>query len=257
VSGYRAMIYDFFHKKGLSDVAIAGILGNWMEESSFNPAAPNGAEGAIGFAQWEGGRRTALRQWALKHHGADETDAQSQLEFAWHELTTTYTQALNELRHARTPADAAAAFDEHYEISAGTTRQERINYAHQFYSGSGPNPSAGSVPAGGGGGTGGGGSGGGVTPDAMTKGDYRGVDSLGHLLDSVPELSRLVDKALSSNWSADKFQNAVEDSKWWKNHSATARAVIIQHANDPASYQQSLTTRRTRSTRSPTSSASG
>lgn len=73
-----------------------------------------------------------------------------------------------------------------------------------------------------------------------TKADFTGIDNLGSLLDSIPELSKLVDQAISESWTAQKFQNAVQDSHWWKSHSDTARAVIIQQANDPKAFQQSL-----------------
>lgn len=73
-----------------------------------------------------------------------------------------------------------------------------------------------------------------------TRDELRNVDNLGELLDAIPALRRLVDQALKHHWTADKFQNAVQDSDWWKNHSASARAIIIQRANDPQSYQQSL-----------------
>lgn len=74
----------------------------------------------------------------------------------------------------------------------------------------------------------------------MTAADYYGVDSLGKLLSSIPELAKLVDQAVAGNWSTDKFQNKVEDSAWYRTHSDTARAVIIQQANDPAAYHQRL-----------------
>lgn len=73
-----------------------------------------------------------------------------------------------------------------------------------------------------------------------TAADYSGVDSLGKLLDSVPELRDLVNQAIAHGWTSSKFQNAVEDSDWWKSHSQTARQVIIQRANDPKSWTQSL-----------------
>lgn len=77
-------------------------------------------------------------------------------------------------------------------------------------------------------------------PQDVTQADFAGIDGLGSLLDAIPELRKLVDQAISENWTANKFQNSVEDSGWWKNHSATARQVIIQRANDPKTYQQAL-----------------
>lgn len=73
-----------------------------------------------------------------------------------------------------------------------------------------------------------------------TMSDYNAVDSLGNLLDSVPALKKLVNQALANGWTVAKFQNQVEDSAWWKNHSDTARQVLITQANDPATYQQNL-----------------
>ena len=72
------------------------------------------------------------------------------------------------------------------------------------------------------------------------KPNYRAVDGLGDLLTSVPELNKLLQQAQANDWSTQRFLNAVENSDWYQNHSATARAEIIQRANDPASWQSSL-----------------
>lgn len=78
-------------------------------------------------------------------------------------------------------------------------------------------------------------------PDtSKTQEDFSGIDSLGSLLNTIPELSNLVDQAISAGWTSNKFQNEVENSKWWKSHSDTARQVIIQRANDPKAFEQSL-----------------
>lgn len=78
-------------------------------------------------------------------------------------------------------------------------------------------------------------------PDtSKTQADYSGIDSLGSLLNTIPELSHLVDEAIKSGWTSTRFQNEVENSKWWRSNSDTARQVIIQRANDPKAFQQSL-----------------
>lgn len=237
MSGYRNEIADFLRSKGLNDYAVAGFLGNFMVESGLNPTSENSGEGAIGFANWEGGRRDALRQWALTHYGAQESDAQSQLTFLWHELTTSYSGVLDQLKHVTSAGEAAAIIDSQYEVSSGDARQDRINYANEFYSGKGPNPPYnGPLAANGSGGT----NGGDQMSNDLTRDDYQAVDSLGALLGSVPALKKLVNQALSGGWSIAKFQNQVEDSDWWKNHSETARQVIITQANDPATYKQNL-----------------
>lgn len=64
------------------------------------------------------------------------------------------------------------------------------------------------------------------------------TDSLGSLFNQVPELRKLIDQAVAGNWTQATFQNEVETSNWWKTHSDSARAAIIQKANDPAAYNE-------------------
>lgn len=236
-----ATIVSFFKSKGLPDYLIAGIVGNLSVESGFSPTAYNAGEGAIGLAQWEGGRRTALQQWAAAH-GGTETDLQMQLSFLWHEMNTTESANWQQVQQAKTVQQAATYWDQYYERSSGSTRQDRIDRAVQFSNTgelSSANNTGGSVPSSGGynadAGTGGGGGG------APTKAEYATVDGgLGNLLQSVPELRNLLQKAESNDWSLTRFENAVENSDWYQNHSQTARSVIIQRANDPASWQETL-----------------
>jgi hypothetical protein len=239
VQSNAAAIVAFLRSKGLSDNQIAGVLGNLQEESSLSPTAYNGREGAIGIAQWEKGRRIALQNYAAAH-GGKETDLNMQLGYLWHELTTSESGALSALKGAKTATEAAAVWDANFERSDGTTRGARIQYAQGFLQSglkAGPMPN---VPSGGGSGGGGGGSTAGALAPNMTVEDYTGVDGLGKLLQSIPELSTLVDQAVSGNWTVSKFQNAVEDSTWYKTHSDTARAIIAEQSNDPATYKQNV-----------------
>jgi hypothetical protein len=230
----RDAIIQFFRSKGVSSQVIAGILGNLQEESGLDPTAGNPHEGAIGLAQWEGNRRTALQNYAAQH-GGSETDLNTQLGYLWHEMNTSESSAWQQVRSATSAADAAAAWDQYYERSSGSTRQQRIDYAQQFAGGHGPSGETSTL----------------LTGDSASVGtgstvptlqDYQGVDSLGQLLNSVPELNHLLQQAQNGPkpWSVEKFLNAVQDSKWYKSHSDTARQVITQQANDPASYNQSL-----------------
>lgn len=233
--GNLGIIIRFFEREGLTRQAIAGILGNLRIESSDNPYAYNANEGAIGLAQWEGGRRTALQAYA-RRHGTTETDINAQLGFLWQELNE--RGLIVPLESAGSAAEAAAIFDSRFEVSSGSTHQERMQAATNYfdsnynYGGTGSNTSTSYRESGygGGGGTGG----------QMTKQDYLGTDNLGNLFNSVPELRKLIDQAVSNNWTTDKFQNEVENSKWYRTHSDTARAIITQQANDPASYARQL-----------------
>ncbi len=126
-----SIIVGFLRVKGLNDAQIAGVLGNMSVESGFSPTASNAAEGAIGLAQWEGGRRIALQQYAAVH-GSTERDINMQLGYLWRELQTSEHGAYNSLLSAQTASDAATAWDVNFERSAGTTRQQRIEAAQRF-----------------------------------------------------------------------------------------------------------------------------
>jgi len=124
-------IYQYLLSKGLSPAQAAGVLGNMQTESSLNTGATNAAEGAIGLCQWEGGRRTALEQFAAAQ-GKPVTDWKTQVDFMMSELQGSESGAFNALKSATTPAEAAAAFDQYYERSAGTSRDERIANANNM-----------------------------------------------------------------------------------------------------------------------------
>jgi hypothetical protein len=126
-------IYDYLvNQHHLNPVQASGILGNMQTESSFQTAALNHQEGAIGLCQWEGGRRQELEAFAAAQ-GKPVTDWHVQVDFLMHELKTTESGAWQHIQAARTPAEAAAAFDQYYERSAGTSRGERTANATNIY----------------------------------------------------------------------------------------------------------------------------
>ena len=228
-------IVNFFEDKGLSGAAIAGILGNMRVESNFNTGALNSNEGAIGLVQWEGGRRTALQQFAAAR-GTSETDLTTQLNFIWHELTTSETGVLNALRNVSSPAEAAAIWDGQYERSSGSTRDARVQSAQSFYS-SGLQSDGGSyggTGSGPGGGSSGSYSGGGGN---LTPAQYeQALGQLSGILNAVPELKSLLNHAVSTHQTTEDFVNAVQNSHWYRSHSDTFRSVFSLYYSDPAEY---------------------
>lgn len=60
------------------------------------------------------------------------------------------------------------------------------------------------------------------------------------LFDSVPELKKLFDRAVSGQWEASKFQAEVRDTKWFKSRPDSARKWLILQAGDPATAKQQL-----------------
>jgi hypothetical protein len=127
-------ILSFLRAKGLTPAQAAGVAGNLQVESGFNPTAANPREGAIGLAQWEGGRRTALQAYAAAHNST-ETDLLTQLSFLWSELQGPESGALSRLTATNDPGTAAAVFDQYYERSSGAARAQRVANAQAIAGG--------------------------------------------------------------------------------------------------------------------------
>jgi hypothetical protein len=119
-------------KFDLSPAQLSGILGNMEVESSFNTSAWNSREGALGLSQWEGGRLTALQAFAAKR-GTSASNLDTQLDFLMSELGGDESGALAQLKAANSPQAAAAAFDQYYERSSGSSRGTRMADAQNIY----------------------------------------------------------------------------------------------------------------------------
>ena len=120
----REKIFNYFVGKGLSGAQSAGIVGNFGQESSWNPSAQGGY-----LAQWGDERLTALENFARKQN-KPVTDLGVQLDYTWLELTNgsgaagDYSAVLKALKDTKTPEEAALVFSKQYEI-AGDPRNER------------------------------------------------------------------------------------------------------------------------------------
>jgi hypothetical protein len=55
-------------------------------------------------------------------------------------------------------------------------------------------------------------------------------------LNSEPSLKGIFDKAVSENWTSDKFKAELRETDFWKNNSETARLALQQKATDPATW---------------------
>lgn len=119
---------------GLSDAAVAGILGNLEVEGGYGGALGDGGT-ASGIAQWRGSRRKAFRD----RYGKDPHQAsiQEQAEFMLWELQTPEGRAVagineqqaNAILNASDPGKAAELFDQFYERSDGKHRGRRVQAA--------------------------------------------------------------------------------------------------------------------------------
>ena len=57
---------------------------------------------------------------------------------------------------------------------------------------------------------------------------------------SQPELMKLLKGAVADQWTPDKFQAEVKNSKWWKKNSETARQAQVLQKTDPATYKAQM-----------------
>jgi hypothetical protein len=105
---------------GLTREQASGIVGN-LEHESGSAIAPSGVTGdhgtAHGAAQWRGERFSRLQQKAGEW-GLDWKSTQAQQRFMRWELDNTESGANTALRAAKTPEQAADAFNRNYERSA-------------------------------------------------------------------------------------------------------------------------------------------
>jgi hypothetical protein len=105
---------------GLAPHQAAGVVGNLVKESgddlpAWGPTGDNRT--AWGTAQWRNERLAALKQMYPDSYQTVE----SQQAFMRHELDTTHNKAYQALQAAKTPEEAATAFNRLYEVSADNT----------------------------------------------------------------------------------------------------------------------------------------
>ena len=155
-------IWNFLKNKGLSDYAVAGIMGNLQAESALNPknlqnsyqnrlgytddsytaAVDNGSyrnfvhdSAGYGLAQWTyWSRKESLLKFAQKS-GASIGSLDMQLEFLYQELKG-YTAVFEVLRTARTIREASDAVLIGYEKPANqgeSAKKKRAEYGQRFY----------------------------------------------------------------------------------------------------------------------------
>lgn len=131
VRGTAQQAIDFFMSKGLTRAQAAGIAGNLLHESGFNPSAVGDGGTSFGVAQWHRGRGDAMKRWTAAN-GYSSTSFRGQLEFLWHELNTSERSALNHLRQTTSAYDAGMSFCRHFERPAVISPQ-RGHSAERFY----------------------------------------------------------------------------------------------------------------------------
>jgi hypothetical protein len=114
---------------GLQAHQAAGVVGNLLQESGpgLNPWGPSGDNGsAWGTAQWRNERLSGLANFS-RANGTDPRTREAQQAWMRQELDTTHAPAYAALQQARSPEEAATAFNHLYEVSADRSGQRERN----------------------------------------------------------------------------------------------------------------------------------
>ncbi|WP_241025432.1 phage tail tip lysozyme [Burkholderia sp. Ac-20384] len=131
---------------GLTPSQIAGVLGNLQQESGLqgninqggetgspsNNSADDNAHG-WGLAQWGDTRKDGEIAYA-NQHGLDPGSLSANLGFMDHELRTTYSQTVTDLKATSSPNEAALVWDKDYEQATAPNMDQRYKYAQDFAS---------------------------------------------------------------------------------------------------------------------------
>lgn len=125
-------VWNFFIGKGFTPQQTAGIMGNFEHESRMNPDQHQIGGPAYGLAQWEGGRRQALEQFA-RDQGRDVASLDLQLDFVMHELTSTESLAYSEIKKHDTVPGATISWLDFYERAGVRAETERLANAEAFF----------------------------------------------------------------------------------------------------------------------------
>lgn len=79
-TGAGDLIWKYLKKKGWTDTAIAGLMGNFQQESHLSPSLIESNGIGFGLGQWSFGRRTAMESYA-KSLGKPVNDLYMQLDY--------------------------------------------------------------------------------------------------------------------------------------------------------------------------------
>ena len=127
-------IWTFLKQMGWNDYAIAGIMGNIMNECSMDHTLNSSVD--VGIVQWTGSRRTAFMNWATTHGGWNNLDTQLRYLF----VEPSYKNKVNIMGNTNWSSINAATdyFIDNYEMYKNyqtdtKERGERRSAAKSYY----------------------------------------------------------------------------------------------------------------------------
>ncbi len=134
--GVSDIIWNYLKQKGWNNAAIAGVLGNFQQESGLNPdLIEQGRGDGYGLGQWSFERRSNLERYA-RATGKERSDLYAQLEFLCQEPGEQAFVRSYAKKNWLTPAAAAVEWGvgwERYNLSDRSMSRVRIPYAEAYY----------------------------------------------------------------------------------------------------------------------------
>lgn len=127
--------FEFLLQKGLNAAGAVGVIANIHHESGFRTGAlSSDGYGSVGICQWTFGRKTNMINFVGPGW---ENNLTGQLDFLWHELTTSYSGVLNEIKAVPNTEEGAResawVFVNKFEIPAMQYRAIRRETASTYW----------------------------------------------------------------------------------------------------------------------------
>lgn len=201
-------IWNYLSSKGLGSLAIAGIMGNMQQESSFNPKIMEGggesddvnldSDKGYGLCQWSFSRKQDLADFA-QSQGRSSGDIDLQLDFMLHELSKGDT--ISKMDNSGSAGQAAYIFHHDFEGSADGPEaiRRRMQYAENAFQSQGKGIATGSTFSG---------SSGSSQADNKPKGIF---GALSELEEKLGSLTNIFDQVKKSKYGKGKSPNFIHN----------------------------------------------
>jgi hypothetical protein len=126
-------IADAAHSMGItSKFAIAGIVGNALQESRVDPTAVGDGGNSLGIFQWNTSRKTDLENHAAQI-GGDPKSINTQMSWFVKEVTTSYSGMISALNNSTSVNDATLIFEDTYERAGNPQMENRYAFAQEVF----------------------------------------------------------------------------------------------------------------------------
>ena len=125
-----AKIMNYFLDKKLPKHVAAGIMGNLYAESRLNPSAIGDGGTSGGIDQWHANRFKQLKLFAKKRN-KDWKDLDTQLDFLWYELNTSYKSVYDRIKRTANSDSVVNIWGHDYERFAGYKNFNNNNYINR------------------------------------------------------------------------------------------------------------------------------